>query len=235
MHRGFVRPVTPVVQTTHCAFDNNNGPAPAASASVPAAALRAVVLLADERVHAVVAVVVPRRARPRRAARLARRAPDAELLRWRGARNQPWSAQKAGRRRTVTSSSFSTPFTTVFCTLLGLRSNGRAVRPCTDEHAQVQLHSLSGPPVRVVQLGAVAPDLGALRALVVGPDPAGLLARLNPAVRLDLRHAELTDVLVGLRQQTTGQSSVVNVKRKEWQASTASSWIAAKDSYSDSQ
>ncbi len=98
-----------------------------------------------------------------------------------------------------------------------------------------QLHSLSGPPVRVVQLGAVAPDLGALRALVVGPDPARLLARLNSAVRLDLRHAELTDVLVGLRQQTTGQSCVVNVKRKARQASTASSWIAAKDSYSDSQ
>ena len=97
---------------------------PAALPSV-AAALRAVVLLADERVAAVVAVVVPRRARARRAARLARRAPDAELLRWRGARSQPWLTQKAGRRRTVTSSSFSTPFTTVFCTLLGLRSNGR--------------------------------------------------------------------------------------------------------------
>ena len=97
---------------------------PAALPSV-AAALRAVVLLADERVAAVVAVVVPRRARARRAARLARRAPDAELLRWRGARSQPWLTQKAGRGRTVTSSSFSTPFTTVFCTLLGLRSNGR--------------------------------------------------------------------------------------------------------------
>ena len=97
---------------------------PAALPSV-AAALRAAVLLADERVAAVVAVVVPRRARARRAARLARRAPDAELLRWRGARSQPWLTQKAGCRRTVTSSSFSTPFTTVFCTLLGLRSNGR--------------------------------------------------------------------------------------------------------------
>ena len=97
---------------------------PAAPRSV-AAALRAAVLLADERVAAVVAVVVPRRARARRAARLARRAPDAELLRWRGARSQPWLTQKAGRGRTVTSSSFSTPFTTVFCTLLGLRSNGR--------------------------------------------------------------------------------------------------------------
>jgi len=36
-----------------------------------------------------------------------------------------WLTQEAGRGRTVTSSSFSTPFTTVFCTLLGLRSNGR--------------------------------------------------------------------------------------------------------------
>ena len=120
--------------------------------------------------------------------------------------------------------------------VVGPAQQWSAVRPCTDEDGgQQQLHSLSGPPVRVVQLGAVAPDLGALRALVVGPDPAGLLARLNPAVRLDLRHAELTDVLVGLRQQTTGQSCVVNVKRKARQASTASSWIAAKDSYSDSQ